>query len=73
MQTRKQSLVEVCVSTLLAFAISAAAQQWVIAPLFDLQTSHSQNLLITVFFTVISLVRSYVFRRAFNYLHRSKA
>jgi len=73
MQTRKQSAVEVGISTLLAFLISAALQQWVVTPLFNLDTTHAQNLLITVFFTVVSLVRSYVFRRAFNYLHRSKA
>ena len=72
MKTRKQSAIEVTVSTLLAFLISAALQQWVVTPLFDLQTSHGQNLLITALFTVISLVRSYIFRRAFNYLHRSK-
>jgi hypothetical protein len=65
-------MVEVVVSTFVAFAISAALQQWVVSPLFQLNTTHGQNLLITVFFTVVSLVRSYLFRRAFNYLHRSK-
>lgn len=73
MQSKKQSLVEVIVSTLVAFAISAVLQEFVVAPLFDLDTTHAQNLLITVFFTVVSLVRSYLFRRFFNYLHRSKA
>lgn len=73
MQSKTQSLIEVVVSTLVAFAISAALQQWVVAPLFNLDTTHAQNLLITVFFTVVSLVRSYAFRRFFNWLHRSKA
>ena len=73
MQTKTQSAVEVVCSTIVAFAISAALQQWVVTPLFNLQTSHAQNILITVFFTVVSLARSYVFRRFFNYLHRSKA
>jgi len=73
MQTRTQSMIEVVVSTLVAFAISAALQQWVVTPLFHLNTSHAANLGITVFFTVVSLVRSYVFRRFFNYIHRSKA
>lgn len=73
MQSKKQSAIEVVVSTLVAFAISAALQQYVVAPLFNLDTTHTQNLLITVFFTVVSLVRSYVFRRFFNYIHRSKA
>lgn len=66
-------MVEVVCSTVVAFLISAALQQWVVAPLFDLDTTHAQNLLITVFFTAVSLVRSYGFRRFFNWLHRSKA
>ncbi len=73
MQSKTQSLTEVVLSTLVAFAISAALQQWVVTPLFHLNTSAGGNLGITVFFTVISLVRSYYFRRFFNWLHRSKA
>ena len=69
MQSRKQSAVEVIVSTVVAFAISAALQEWVVTPLFNLNTNHAENLGITCFFTVVSLVRSYLFRRFFNWLH----
>lgn len=73
MQSPRQSMTEVVVSTAVAFAISAALQQWVINPLFGLGTSPAENLLITVLFTIISLVRSYLFRRFFNWYHRSKS
>ena len=73
MQTRRQSMTEVVVSTLVAFGISAALQQWVVTPLFNLNTGHAANLGITCFFTAVSLVRSYGFRRFFNWYHRSKA
>lgn len=73
MQTRRQTITEVVVTTAVAFVISAAIQQWVATPMFHLNTNHAQNLGITVLFTVVSLVRGYIFRRFFNWYHRSKA
>jgi hypothetical protein len=66
-------MTEVVVSTGVAFLISAVLQQFVVASLFHLNTSPAANLGLTCFFTVVSLVRSYLFRRFFNWLHRSNA
>lgn len=66
MQTRKQTIVEVVCSTFFAFLLSAALQEFVVAPLWHLHTSAAGNI-------SVSLVRSYQQRRFFNWLHRSKS
>jgi hypothetical protein len=72
MQSKTQTAIEVTVSTAVAFAISVALQQWLVAPLslrWHLLDTFNGNLGITVFYTLISLARSYGFRRFFNWLH----
>lgn len=65
MQTRKQSHLEVLVNQCLGLAGG-----WLIVyylfPLFDIYVSFQDNLLIGLYFTVISLIRSYLVRRYFN-------
>lgn len=68
MQTRKQSLTEATLSTFLAFYISVYAAS-VVYPLFGFHSTPSQNFWITLIFTVISFIRSYLTRRFFNWLH----
>ena len=43
----------------------AVATQWAVFPLFGLHATLQENLLIGLIFTAVSLVRSYVLRRAF--------
>lgn len=69
MQTKTQSAIEVVCSTCLAFAISVGAGQ-IIYPIYGLKPSLGMNVEITLWFTVISIVRSYLTRRFFNWLHR---
>lgn len=66
MQSARHSLIEVLANIGTGFIISAALQQWVVTPLWHLHTSPTANLSITVFFTVVSVVRSYIFRRLAN-------
>jgi hypothetical protein len=66
MQSKRLSLIEVLANIGTGFIISALLQQFVIGPIYNLPTSVSQNLEITIIFTVISVVRSYAFRRLFN-------
>lgn len=72
MQSKTQSLIEVVASTFVAFLISLALQHWVVSPLALkygwLHSAHG-SVMITTFFTVVSLVRSFYFRRFFNWLH----
>ena len=68
MQTRLQSFVESCVNTAIGFVINVGAQV-IVFPWFGINVHVSQNIGIAILFTVISIARSYVMRRAFNALH----
>jgi len=68
MQTRTGSLTEQLLNVGSGFVISSLLQQFVITPLFDLDTSIAQNLGITVIFTIVSVARGYFWRRCFNRL-----
>jgi predicted membrane protein len=64
-QTKKQSLIESLTNTAVGFLISLAAT-FVIIPLVGYASTFSKNLIVTLFFTVVSIVRGYVIRRYFN-------
>ena len=65
MQSRKMSLIESIANVVLGYLI-ALASQMIIFPMFGIYVSLTDNLLIGVLFTVVSLVRSYTLRRLFN-------
>jgi hypothetical protein len=50
--------------------VVALLSQLAIFPVFGLQVTLTDNLLIGAWFTVISIVRGYYVRRFFNWLHR---
>lgn len=64
-QTKTQSLIE-SLTNITIWYITALISQIIIFPLFNIEVSILDNLLIGFFFTVISLVRSYSVRRYFN-------
>lgn len=65
MQTKKQSLTEAITNTAVGFIISLAAT-FVIFPLVGVESTGTKNVIITVFYTVISIARGYLIRRIFN-------
>lgn len=65
MQTKKQSFIEALSNTAVGFCVSYAST-FLIFPLVGMETSAGTNLLITVYFTIISIIRGYVIRRWFN-------
>ncbi len=69
MQTRKQSLVESLTNVAVGYIV-AVLSQLAVFPLFGITVSISDNLLIGLYFTVISLVRGYLIRRYFNKQHK---
>lgn len=70
-QTRRGSLIESFMNILIGYGV-ALASQLAIFPMFDIHISLGTNLWIGAWFTVISLVRSYIIRRWFNArLHRA--
>lgn len=64
-QTKLGSLVESGLNILIGYFV-ALSSQLILFPLFDIHISFSTNLWIGLWFTIISLVRSYVIRRYFN-------
>lgn len=65
MQSKKQSIIESIVNTLIGYII-AVLSQMVIFPVFGIEIPLSDNLMIALYFTVVSLLRSYLLRRYFN-------
>ena len=66
-QSRWMSLVEAVTNVLVGYGV-AVATQWAVFPLFGLHATLQENLVIGLVFTAVSLVRSYVLRRAFEAL-----
>lgn len=64
-QTRMQSALESVANVAVGYGV-ALLSQLLVFPLFDIHVPFSSNLAIGAWFTVISLVRSYVLRRWFN-------
>ncbi len=65
MQSKKHSAIESMVNVLIGYSV-AILSQLIIFPFFDIIIPIQDNLLIGVWFTVISLIRSYIVRRWFT-------
>lgn len=66
-QSRLMSLVESLANVLVGYVV-AVATQVVVFPLFGLAVTVTENLLIGLIFTAVSIVRSYALRRGFEAL-----
>lgn len=64
-QSRRMSLLETCASIAIGFVVSLAITA-VVMPAYGHHVTLGQNLQITAIFTVASIVRGYLVRRAFN-------
>lgn len=69
MQARLWSLVEVLLNVGSGFILAWVMVQ-VVYDFYGLPLPHSDGFTITVIFTVVSMLRSYFWRRLFNKLHR---
>lgn len=65
MQSRLHSMIESVSNVAIGYLV-AVLSQIAIFPLFGIDVSFSDNLLIGVWFTAISIGRSYLIRRLFN-------
>lgn len=65
MQTKRQSFIESLTNVAVGYSISLLSL-FIIFPLLGIESSTPKNLLITLYFTLLSIVRSYVLRRFFN-------
>ena len=66
-QTKRDSLLEAIVNILFGYGVNFVANLFIF-PLFGWDLSIKQNLTIGVFYTLISLARSFTLRRIFNKL-----
>ncbi len=66
-QSRLMSLVESLANVLVGYGV-AVITQMAVFPLFGLAVTVTENLLIGLIFTAVSIVRSYALRRSFEAL-----
>ena len=67
-QSKKMSIIEAGFATVTSYCV-AIGSQLIIYPHFGIQITLAQNFGLAGAFTVISLVRGYLVRRAFNHIH----
>jgi hypothetical protein len=67
-QSRRQSLLETCMSTAIGYVVAVSAQI-VVFPWFGIHVKPEANIMIGGVFTVVSVVRGFFVRRLFNHLH----
>ncbi len=65
-QSRRMSLMESIANVTVGYGI-AVGTQVVVFPLFGIHASLSDNLTIGAIFTLVSIIRSYALRRAFEH------
>ena len=65
MQSKKQSLIESLTSTTIGIIIGVVLNSTIL-PIFGYPVSWSDSLWISLIFTAVSVIRSYVVRRIFN-------
>ena len=68
-QSRRHSMLEACAGTAIGFVVSVLASL-VVYPMHGHAFSLTEVSSITLIFTVLSVVRSYIVRRLFNAWHR---
>ena len=71
MQSKMHSFIESAVGVAFGYTLSVAAGV-IIYPLFDSSITLDENMGITLCFTLLSLARTYITRRLFNWLHTQK-
>ena len=69
MQTKLQSFLEASVNIGIGLVI-ALLTQIIVFPMFGINIPLKDDLLIVLIFTVVSIIRSYVLRRFFNWYHK---
>lgn len=69
-QSRAQSMIESAANVVIGYMV-ALGSQLVVFPMFGVHLPLQDNLLIGLWFTAISLVRSYLVRRWFNRMFKA--
>ena len=70
MQTRLMSMVETITNVAIGLVVSFLSQV-VVFKYYDIHISLAQNLELTLYFTVVSVIRGFALRRFFNSIKRT--
>jgi len=70
-QSKKMSAFESIANVIIGYSV-AVCSQIVLYPFFDIHVPIRSNILLGLWFTFISLVRSYCVRRTFNKIHEGR-
>mgnify|MGYP003452101944 FL=1 len=65
MQSKLDSLIEASTNVFIGFVI-AFISQLVFFPIVGIEANLEQNFILTVLFTLVSIIRGYIIRRYFN-------
>ncbi|MCK8520478.1 hypothetical protein M0D21_02800 [Aquimarina sp. D1M17] len=65
MQTKKQSLLESLANVTVGFLITIISLH-IIFPMLGIENHSGKNILITIYLTILSILRNYILRRYFN-------
>ena len=71
MQSKLDSLIEASLNIFIGFVI-AFISQLVFFPIVGIEVTLDQNFILTVLFTLVSIIRIYIIRRYFNKKSHSK-
>lgn len=70
-QSHMASITEATVNVLIGYWVAVATSAFIL-PKFGFHTTTSDNLLISLVFTVVSLARTYILRRIFEHFREFK-
>jgi hypothetical protein len=65
-QSKRGSLLEASLNTASGFVVSLIVWRFLVAPMFGFSLDMETNVAVTSIFTVVSIARSYAWRRLFN-------
>lgn len=64
-QTKKQSFIESLLNVSVGFLITIISLN-LLFPLLGIESNYTKNIALTLYFTILSIIRNYAIRRFFN-------
>lgn len=68
-QSQYYSLLEAIINIMSGMVIAFSVTQFIAVPLLGISISVGQNIVLTAVLTIVSIIRAYFWRRAFNMLY----
>ena len=68
MQSRTMSVVEIATSKSIGFLVALGVTYWVVPNIWGVEVGAESAMFVTGLYTLVAFIRSYLFRRLFNYI-----